>query len=105
MARAILFDHLWLTANTETGSTKTTLRELAEIFRVSRETIRRRLRRLERARLISVYRRPRGLAIYLHWRPLGMEVLDFWIPSEEEDFSTTRETEFSTTIGVSAHAN
>lgn len=102
---AILFDYLWLTANTETGSVTTTLRELAEIFRVSRETVRRRLRRLESARLISVYRRPRGLAVYLRWRPLGMEVLDFWIPSEEEEFSTTREAEFSTANGVSAHAN
>lgn len=83
---AILFDLLWLEAD-ERGRVRISLRDLAEIFRCSRETIRRRLRRLQAAGLIARYRRSRGPAvIYIRWRPLGRDVFQGSFPQE---FSTS----------------
>jgi len=85
---AILFDFLWMEADLRNARVETSLGELATIFRCSRTTILRRLRRLEATNLIRCYRRPKGTVIYVRWRPLGREILDLETRSEKPEFST-----------------
>lgn len=104
---AILFDFLWLEAD-EKGRVRISQRDLAEIFRVSRRTIRRRLRRLEAAGLIRRYTRTgaRGsTVIYVKWRPLGFEVFGRSFPqafstSDFENAEQERKNELSTQWGT-----
>lgn len=102
---AILFDLLWLEADPRNARVETTLKELAAIFRCSKTTILRRLRRLEAANLIRRYRRPNGTIIYVRWRPLGREILDLGMGSEKSEFSTGSGLRFSTGGSENADAN
>lgn len=98
---AILFDFLWLEAD-ERGRVRVSLRDLAQIFRCSRETIRRRLRRLQAAGLVVRYRRRYGPGvIYVRWRPLGSEVFG----RSKPEFSTNTCQKFSTSKPQNADGN
>jgi len=65
----------------------------------------RRLRRLEAVNLIRCYQRPNGTVIYVRWRPLGREILNLEMETDELKFSTPAQGEFFTGPHESADVN